>query len=399
MRTIPFSPPDITQAEIDEVVDTLRSGWITTGPKTKRFEDDIANFIGCSKVAALSSCTASLEIALRLLGVGEGDEVITTAYTYTATAAVIQHVGAKIVFVDTAPESFLIDYDKVADAITQRTKVIIPVDIAGKMCDYDKLYKIVNEKKNLFKANSPIQELFNRIIILADSAHGFGSSKNGIISGLAADFTAFSFHAVKTVTSAEGGALVWRDKEGLDNDDFYKQIMLMSLHGQSKDAYQKNAADGWEYDIMRTGYKCNMTDTLASIGLVQLKRYKALQSRRLEIIEKYDAAMDKLGVGYLHHVNPDFKTSCHIYLTRIPNADEHKRDLVIKKMAEMGVVCNVHFKPLPMMTAYKSLGFDIKDYPNAFAHYRNELTLPLHTLLTDDDVDYVIECFEKALQD
>lgn len=399
MKNIPFSPPDITQDEIDEVVSTLRSGWITTGPKTKEFENKIAEFVGTSKAVALSSCTASLELTLRLLGVGEGDEVITTAYTYTATAAVIAHVGAKIVFVDTAPESFLIDPDKVARAITERTKVIIPVDIAGKMCDYDKLFEVVESKKHLFKANSNIQSIFNRIIILADSAHGFGSSKNGIKSGLAADFTVFSFHAVKTVTCGEGGAVVWRDKEGLDNDFLYQQYMLYSLHGQSKDAYQKSVVGAWEYDIIYPGYKCNMTDTLASLGFIQLKRYKELFNRRREIIKKYDKAMERLGIGYLHHVNDDFITSCHIYLTRIPGADEERRDLVIQRMAEMGVACNVHFKPLPMMTAYKNMGFDIKDFPNAFSHYQNEITLPLHTLLTDEDVQYVIDCYAKAIKE
>lgn len=399
MKNIPFSPPDITQDEIDEVVSTLRSGWITTGPKTKEFENKIAEFVGTSKAVALSSCTASLELTLRLLGVGEGDEVITTAYTYTATAAVIAHVGAKIVFVDTAPESFLIDPDKVAQAITERTKVIIPVDIAGKMCDYDKLFEAVESKKHLFKANSNIQSIFNRIIILADSAHGFGSSKNGIKSGLAADFTVFSFHAVKTVTCGEGGAVVWRDKEGLDNDLLYQQYMLYSLHGQSKDAYQKSVVGAWEYDIIYPGYKCNMTDTLASLGFIQLKRYKELFNRRREIIKKYDEAMERLGIGYLHHVNDDFITSCHIYLTRIPGADEEQRDLVIQRMAEMGVACNVHFKPLPMMTAYKNMGFDIKNFPNAFSHYQNEITLPLHTLLTDEDVQYVIDCYAKAIKE
>ncbi|GHU82288.1 capsular polysaccharide biosynthesis protein [Clostridia bacterium] len=400
MRTIPFSPPDITETEIAEVVQTLRTGWITTGPKTKLFEQKIGEFIGTKNVAVLSSATASLELTLRLLGVGPGDEVITSAYTYTATAAVIAHIGAKIVFVDTAPDKFLIDHEKVAEAITSRTKVIIPVDIAGKMCDYDSLFEVVESKKHLFKPNSDIQKIFNRIIILADSAHGFGSSKNGVISGLAADFTAFSFHAVKTITSGEGGAIVWKDKEGLDSEELYSQYMLHSLHGQSKDAYQKSVVGvgSWQYDILCPGYKCNMTDILASIGLVQLRRYHELRNRRREIIKKYDEAMDRLGVGYLHHLNGKFVTSCHIYLTRIPNADEARRDLIIERMAKMGVACNVHFKPLPMMTAYKNMGFDINDYPNAFDHYQNELTLPLHTKLTDEDVDYVIECFEKALE-
>lgn len=400
MRNISFSPPDITDEEISSVIDTLKSGWITTGPKTKLFEDRVAQFIGAPKAVALNSCTSSLELTLRLLGVGPGDEVITTTYTYTATAAVIAHVGAKIVFVDTAPDTFSIDYDQVEKAITEKTKVIIPVDIAGKMCSYNTLIDIVERKKHLFKPNQSnrIQKLFNRVIVLADSAHGFGSSRNGIKSGLSADFTAFSFHAVKTITSGEGGAVVWKEKEGLDNEWLYRQYMLYSLHGQSKDAYQKCVAGGWEYDIIYPGYKCNMTDTLASIGLVQLDRLEHLQNRRLEIIKKYDKALDEMGVGYLHHVNDHFITSCHIYLTRVPGIGEKERNVIITKMAEMGVACNVHFKPLPMMTAYKNLGFDIKDFPNAYDHFKNEITLPLHTLLSDEDVDYVIQCFKKALQ-
>lgn len=399
MRNIPFSPPDITDEEINAVAETLRSGWITTGPKTKEFENKITEFIGVPKAVALNSCTSALELTLRLLGVGEGDEVITTAYTYSATAAVINHVGAKIVFVDTAPDTFSINYEQVEAAITSKTKVIMPVDIAGKMCSYNTLMEIVERKKDLFvpNRNNEIQKIFNRVIVLADSAHGFGSSRNNIKSGLAADFTAFSFHAVKTITTGEGGAVVWKEKDGLDNEWLYREFMLYSLHGQSKDAYTKCAAGAWEYDIVYPGYKCNMTDTLASIGLMQIDRLYELQNRRREIIKKYDKALDRLGVGYLHHVNDHFITSCHIYLTRIPNIGEEERDLVIKRMADMGVSCNVHFKPLPMMTAYKNLGFDIKDFPNAYDHYKNEITLPLHTLLTDDDVDYVIECFEKAL--
>lgn len=399
MRSIPFSPPDITDAEIEAVADTLRSGWITTGPKTKEFENRVAKFFGTSKAVALGSCTAALETTLRILGIGEGDEVIVSAYTYTASASVIAHVGAKIVMVDTSPESFLIDPQKVAEAITERTKAVIPVDIAGKMCNYEEIFKAVESKKHLFKANNDIQRLFNRVIVLADSAHGFGSSRHGVMSGSVADFTAFSLHAVKTITSAEGGIATWRDVEGLDNEWLYNQYMLYSLHGQTKDALHKNLAGSWEYDIVIPGYKCNMTDIQASIALVQLDRFKEIQGRRCDIIKMYDLAMDEMGVGYLHHVNKEFVTSCHIYLTRVPNIGHRERNEIINRMAELGVACNVHFKPLPMMTAYKNMGFDIANYPNAYAHYKNEITLPLHTKLTDDDVKYVIDCYRKVLTD
>lgn len=399
MRSIPFSPPDITDAEIEAVADTLRSGWITTGPKTKEFENRVAKFFGTSKAVALGSCTAALETTLRILGIGEGDEVIVSAYTYTASASVIAHVGAKIVMVDTSPESFLIDPQKVAEAITERTKAVIPVDIAGKMCNYEEIFKAVESKKHLFKANNDIQRLFNRVIVLADSAHGFGSSRHGVMSGSVADFTAFSLHAVKTITSAEGGIATWRDVEGLDNEWLYNQYMLYSLHGQTKDALHKNLAGSWEYDIVIPGYKCNMTDIQAAIALVQLDRFKEIQGRRCDIIKMYDLAMDEMGVGYLHHVNKEFVTSCHIYLTRVPNIGHRERNEIINRMAELGVACNVHFKPLPMMTAYKNMGFDIANYPNAYAHYKNEITLPLHTKLTDDDVKYVIDCYRKVLTD
>ncbi len=399
MRSIPFSPPDITDAEIEAVADTLRSGWITTGPKTKEFENRVAKFFGTSKAVALGSCTAALETTLRILGIGEGDEVIVSAYTYTASASVIAHVGAKIVMVDTSPESFLIDPQKVAEAITERTKAVIPVDIAGKMCNYEEIFKAVESKKHLFKANNDIQRLFNRVIVLSDSAHGFGSSRHGVMSGSVADFTAFSLHAVKTITSAEGGIATWRDVEGLDNEWLYNQYMLYSLHGQTKDALHKNLAGSWEYDIVIPGYKCNMTDIQASIALVQLDRFKEIQGRRCDIIKMYDLAMDEMGVGYLHHVNKEFVTSCHIYLTRVPNIGHRERNEIINRMAELGVACNVHFKPLPMMTAYKNMGFDIANYPNAYAHYKNEITLPLHTKLTDDDVKYVIDCYRKVLTD
>ncbi|MEE1057629.1 MAG: DegT/DnrJ/EryC1/StrS aminotransferase family protein [Acutalibacteraceae bacterium] len=399
MRSIPFSPPDITENEIEAVAETLRSGWITTGPKTKEFEKKVAGFLGTSKSVALGSCTSALEMTLRILGIGEGDEVIVPAYTYTASAACVAHVGAKIVMVDTSPESFLIDPDKIAEAITERTKAVIPVDIAGKMCDYENIFKVVESKKHLFKPENKIQKLFNRVIVVSDSAHGFGSSRHGIMSGGMADFTAFSLHAVKTITAAEGGIATWRDVEGLDNDWLYQQYMLHSLHGQTKDALHKNLAGSWEYDIVVPGYKCNMTDIQAAIALVQLERFKEIQGRRRDIIKMYDTAMDEMGVGYLHHVNEEFVTSCHIYLTRVPSIGHRERNEIINRMANLGVACNVHFKPLPMMSAYKNMGFNIDDYPNAYAHYKNEITLPLHTKLTDEDVQYVIDCYRKVLTD
>lgn len=399
MRSIPFSPPDITENEIEAVAETLRSGWITTGPKTKEFEKKVADFLGTSKAVALGSCTAALEMTLRILGIGEGDEIIVPAYTYTASAACVAHVGAKIVMVDTSPESFLIDPDKIAEAITERTKAVIPVDIAGKMCDYENIFKVVESKKHLFKPKNEIQKLFNRVIVVSDSAHGFGSSRHGIMSGGMADFTAFSLHAVKTITAAEGGIATWRDVEGLDNDWLYQQYMLYSLHGQTKDALHKNFAGSWEYDIVVPGYKCNMTDIQAAIALVQLERFREIQGRRRDIIKMYDTAMDEMGVGYLHHVNKEFVTSCHIYLTRVPGIGHRERNEIINRMADLCVACNVHFKPLPMMSAYKNMGFNIDYYPNAYAHYKNEITLPLHTKLTDEDVQYVIDCYRKVLTD
>ena len=399
MRTIPFSPPDITESEIDAVAETLRSGWITTGPKTKAFEKKVAEFLGTKKAVALGSCTSALELTLRILGIGEGDEVIVPAYTYTASASCIAHTGAKIVMVDTAPESFLIDPAEVAKAITPKTKAVIPVDIAGKMCDYRSILKIVENKKDLFIPSNDIQKLFGRVIVISDSAHGFGSSQHGIMSGRVADFTAFSLHAVKTITSAEGGIATWKTRNGLDDEWLYQQYMLYSLHGQTKDALHKTYAGSWEYDIVIPGYKCNMTDIQAAIALVQLKRFKEIQGRRRDIIRMYDKAMDEMGVGYLHHVNNDFVTSCHIYLTRVNGIGHRERNEIINRMADMGVACNVHFKPLPMMTAYKRMGFKIEDYPNAYAHYKNEITLPLHTKLSDEDVQYVIDCYRKVLTD
>jgi dTDP-4-amino-4,6-dideoxygalactose transaminase len=397
LKNISFSPPDITDAEIEEVIQALKSGWITTGPRTKLFEQKIAEYLGVNKAVCLNSATAAMELTLRILGIGPGDEVITSAYTYTASASVIDHVGAKIVLVDVAPGSFEMDYSKLADAITKRTKAIIPVDIAGKMCDYDALYEVIESKKELFKANNEIQRLFNRVIVLADAAHAFGAEIKGIKCGQVADFTSFSFHAVKNLTTAEGGALVWRGDLGIDDEWLYNQFMLYSLHGQSKDALAKNQKGAWEYDIVYPAYKCNMTDILAAIGLVQLDRYEALMERRKGIIKTYDRALLPLGVKSLQHYGEDFTSSGHLYLTRIPGIGETERNEIIVKMAEAGVACNVHYKPLPMHTAYKNLGFDIKEYLNAFNMYKNEITLPLHTLLSDEDVEYVIESFKKII--
>jgi dTDP-4-amino-4,6-dideoxygalactose transaminase len=397
LRNILFSPPDITDAEIEEVIQTMKSGWITTGPRTKLFEQKIAEYIGVKKAVCLNSATAVMELTLRILGIGAGDEVITTPYTYTASASVIDHVGAKIVLVDLAPDSFEMDYSKLADAITEKTKAIIPVDIAGKMCDYDAIYKAVESKKTLFKASNEIQSLFNRVIVMDDAAHAFGAERKGYKCGQVADFTCFSFHAVKNLTTAEGGAVVWRDDIGLDNDWLYNQFMLYSLHGQTKDALAKAQKGAWEYDIVYPAYKCNMIDILAGFGLIQLSRYDGLMRRRREIIEMYDRAMLPLGIQTVRHYGDNFASSCHLYLARIPGIGEAERNEIIIMMAEAGIACNVHFKPLPMMTAYKRLGFDIKEYPNAYKQYANEITLPLHTLLSDEDVEYVCESLKESL--
>jgi dTDP-4-amino-4,6-dideoxygalactose transaminase len=399
IKNISFSPPDITDDEIEEVIKAMKSGWITTGPRTKLFEQKIAEYLGVSKAVCLSSATAAMELTLRILGIGPGDEVITSAYTYTASSSVIDHVGAKIVLVDVAPDSFEMDYSKLADAITERTKAVIPVDIGGKMCDYDALFEVIESRKGLFKANNEIQNLFNRIIVLADAAHAFGAERKGMKCGQIADFTSFSFHAVKNLTTAEGGALVWRGDFGLDDEWLYKQFMLYSLHGQSKDALSKSQKGAWEYDIVYPAYKCNMTDILAAIGLVQLDRYEALIERRKEIIKMYDSALLPLGVKSLQHFGKDYTTSGHLYLARIPGIREVERNQIIVKMAEAGVACNVHFKPLPMFTAYKNLGFDIRDYPNAYRQYENEVTLPLHTLLSDGDVAYVVESLKRVIDE
>jgi len=399
LRQIPFSPPDISDEEINEVVDTLKSGWITTGPKTKLFETKIAEYCNTSKAVALNSATSAMEMTLRLLGIGPGDEVITSAYTYTASASVITHVGAKVVLVDSGKDSFHIDYDAIADAITDKTKAIIPVDIGGVMCNYEKVLEAIESKKDLFNPSNKLQEAFGRVIILADGAHSIGAKYKGKMSGEVADFTCFSFHAVKNLTTAEGGMVTWRDIEGFNNEGVYKQYMLLSLHGQSKDALAKTKLGSWEYDIVAPNYKCNMTDIMASLGLAQFKRYSGILKRRKEIIEKYDALLSRLEVTPMKHYDENYRSSGHLYLLRIDGKGEAFRNDVIRKMAEKGVSSNVHYKPLPMHSAYKKLGFDIKDFPNAFDMYRNEITLPLHTLLADDDIEYVVSKLKESIDE
>lgn len=401
---IPFSPPDLTDAEINEVVSALKSGWITTGPKTKELEREVASLCHTDKAVCLSSQTSCAEMALRLLGIGEGDEVIVPAYTYTASAEVVCHVGAKLVFIDSQPDSLEMDYDAVEKAITDKTKVIIPVDLAGIPCDYDRIFSIVEKKKSLFKPSNDIQSKFGRIIVCADTAHAFGSSWHGQPVGSVADFSAFSFHAVKNFTTAEGGALTWKPNEALDDEELYKRVQLYSLHGQSKDALSKNQLGSWEYDILGPWYKCNMTDIHAAIGLAQMKRYPSLLKHRREIIEKFDNAFKPLGVHTLPHYTDEYTSSGHLYLTRVfkkngePISDEERREIIIK-MAERGITTNVHYKPLPMMTGYKKLGFDIKDYPNAYAHYANEISLPLFSRLTDEEVDYIIDNYTDVIKE
>ena len=393
MKKIPFSPPDMSEAEINEVAEALRSGWITTGPKTKEFERLIAMCCQTDQAVCLNSATACMELILRGLGVGPGDEVITSAYTYTATASVTCHVGAKVVMVDTAPDSFEMDYDKLADAITEKTKVVLPVDLAGVVCDYDKIFAAVESKKHLFSPVNDIQKAYGRVIVLADAAHAFGAKWHGKMCGEIADFTSFSFHAVKNLTTAEGGALTWRNHDGVDNESLYKQFQLLSLHGQNKDALAKTRLGAWEYDIVAPYYKCNMTDVMAGIGLAQLKRYPEMLYRRRQIIERYNEGLRGCDVQVLDHFGDDHSSSGHLYLVRLLGEDVEYRNAVIERMAERGIACNVHYKPLPMMTAYKNLGFDIVDYPNAYNQYHNEITLPLHTSLTNEDVEYVISNF------
>ena len=396
---ISFSPPDMSELEVQEVSDTIRSGWITTGPRTKEFEHLLAMCCGTDKVVCLNSATACMELILRVLGIGPGDEVITSAYTYTASASVICHVGAKLVLVDTAPNSFEMDYSKLADAITEKTKVIIPVDLGGVICDYDKIFAAVEQKKHLFLPNNEIQKAFGRVIVLADAAHAFGAKWHGEMCGNIADFTSFSFHAVKNLTTAEGGALTWRNISGIDNDWLYKQFQLLSLHGQNKDALAKTKLGAWEYDIVYPAYKCNMTDIMAGIGLAQLKRYPEMLYRRRRIIERYNEVLKECDVQVLNHYGEDHSSSGHLYLVRLLGKDIEFRNEVICRMAERGIAYNVHYKPLPMMTAYKNLGFDIKDYPNAFDMFVNEVTLPLHTCLSDEQVEYLLSNFMEIINE
>ena len=408
-HNIPFSPPDMSEEEVKMASEAILSGWITTGPKTKEFERLIAEYCGTDKAVCLNSATACMEMILRVLGVGPGDEVITSAYTYTATASITCHVGAKVVMIDTAPNSFEMDYSKLADAITENTKVIIPVDLGGVVCNYDKIYEAVECKKHLFKANNEIQKAYGRVIVLSDAAHAFGAEWHDKKCGSIADFTSFSFHAVKNLTTAEGGALTWINHEGIDNEDIYKQLQLLSLHGQNKDALAKTKLGAWEYDIIAPNFKCNMTDIMAGIGLAQFRRYPNMLARRREIINMYNKALGvKEGVCFgevnghkiqvLNHYNEKQSSSGHLYLVRLIDRDIEFRNETINKMAECGIACNVHYKPLPMMTAYKNLGFNIKDYPNAYNQFANEITLPLHTRLTNEDIEYIIENFIEIIK-
>ena len=406
-RNIPFSPPDMTDAEMNEVAEAMKSGWITTGPRTKEFEHLIS--MCCQTVrqvdegkplpttVCLNSATACMELALRVLGIGEGDEVIVPAYTYTATASAVCHVGARPVMVDCAPGSFEMDYGKVAEAINERTKAVMPVDLGGIVADYDAVFSAVESKKDLFRPKNDIQKAFGRCIVIADAAHAFGAMWHGKMCGEIADFTSFSFHAVKNLTTAEGGALTWRQIPGIKDEEIYKTLQLLSLHGQNKDALAKTRLGAWEYDIIGTWYKCNMTDIMAAIGIQQLKRYPELLRRRRQIIETFNEAFKDLPVEVLNHFDNYHSSSGHLYLVRLKGKDVDQRNELIVKMAERGIACNVHYKPLPMMSAYKALGFDIKDYPNAYNQYRNEVSLPLHTRLTDDDVNYVIDNFKEIL--
>lgn len=396
---ISFSPPDISEYEVEQATQALRSGWITTGPKTKLFEKKLSEYCGTKHTVCLNSATAALETTLRVLGIGYGDEVITCAYTYTASASVIYHVGAKIVLVDTAPDSYEMDYEKLASAITDKTKAIIPIDIGGVMCDYDKIFDVLAKKSSLFTPSNDIQRNFERPIIIADAAHSLGSTYHGVSSGRVADFTCFSFHAVKNLTTAEGGAVTWLEREGIDSDALYNDYMLYSLHGQNKDALAKVRLGAWEYDIVNLGYKCNMTDIMAGIGLAQLERYEGLLARRREIVRIYDKEILHIGITALRHDDPNRPGNRHLYLARVPGIGKETRNEIIIKMAEREIATNVHYKPLPMHTAYKNLGFDINDYPNAYAQFINEITLPLHTLLTDEDVMYIAESFKEVLKE
>ena len=396
---IPFSPPDITESEINEVAEALRSGWITTGPRTKLLEQKLADWIGVKKCVCLNSQTACAEMALHLLGIGAGDEVITCAYTYTASASVVCHVGATLRLIDTQKDRTEMDYDALEAAITEKTKAIIPIDLGGVPCDYDRIFEIVERKKSLFRPSNEIQKAIGRIIVCADTAHALGAIRHGKMIGTVADFSGFSFHAVKNFTTAEGGALMWRDIPGIDNEDIYHKLQLLSLHGQSKDALEKTHLGSWEYDIVGTWYKCNMTDIAAALGLVQFERYPSLLERRKEIISRYDRAFRPLGIKTLDHYTEEYSSSGHLYITRVPGITSEQRSEIIVKMAERGVACNVHYKPLPMHTAYRELGFDIDDYPNAYAFFENEITLPLHTCLTDEMVEYVIDSYISIVRE
>ena len=395
---VPFSPPDISELEINRVVEVLKSGWITTGPEVKEFERRIAEYIGVDKAVALSSATASLEAALHVLGVGEGDEVIVPAYTYTASASPVVHKGAKLVIIDSAPETFEMDYDKVVEAINENTKAVVPVDLGGMVCDYDRLFEIVEAKRDIFKPANKLQEALGRVAVISDGAHAFGSIKKGVKAGAIADFTSFSFHAVKNLTTAEGGALSWKNIEGVDNDELYHELQLYSLHGQSKDALSKNKAGAWEYDVVYPAYKCNMTNINAAIGIAQLERYDGLLARRKVLNERYQEALETLGIKVMHHYTDEMTSTGHLYLVRIPGASVEDRNAVIQDMAEREIACNVHYKPLPMMTAYKNLGFDIADYPNAYHQYKNLISLPIFSTMTDEQNEYVIENFIDILK-
>ena len=397
-REIPFSPPDITEAEIAEVADALRSGWITTGPRTKELERRLASFVGTGRAVCLSSATAAEELNLRVLGVGPGDEVIVPAYTYTATASAVVHVGATPVMVDSAPGTWEMDYGAVAEAITPRTKAVVPVDLGGVMCDYGRVRGAVESARESFRPSSEMQEAIGRVAVVADCAHSLGASREGVRAGQAADLSSFSFHAVKNLTTAEGGAATW-SVEGVDEEELYRRYQLYSLHGQSKDALAKTKVGAWEYDVVGPWYKCNMTDVAAALGLVQLDRYEGMLARRHEVIARYDEANDELGVAHLDHAGPGHRSSGHLYLARVPGLGEPGRNELIARMAERGVACNVHYKPLPMMTAYKEMGFDIARYPNAYAYYENLVSLPLHTRLTDEDVEFVVQCWRESLRE
>ena len=399
MKNIPFSPPDISEEDIEEVIDTLRSGWITTGPKAKLFENMIAEFCQTEKAVCLNSATAGLELILRILGIGYGDEVITSAYTYTASASIINHVGAKIVLVDTNKDNYQMNINKLEKAITDKTKAIIAVDLAGIICDYSTIFSVVENKKNIYHGNNKIQNKLGRIAVIADAAHSFGAKQNGIMSGNIADFTSFSFHAVKNLTTGEGGAVTWRHINGIDSNEIYKNMMTLSLHGQSKDALAKTKLGAWEYDIISPAFKCNMTDIMASLGISQLRRYISTLERRREMIERYNKLLSDCDIFYLNHYGENFESSGHLYIVRLNGKNDVFRNKFIIKMAENGVATNVHYKPLPMMTAYKNLGFSIKNYPNSFEMYKNSVTLPLNTLMDDEDIDYVAKVFKECLEE